>query len=1113
MFHRPSLREAAQKMSPTHMVSGGKSRLARQEQRAAQEVSGSGSWAGGVNGGGGSGRYGGGEGVSHQYYGRSSDRLPVTHSRREDRYPERSSSGADRFEDRSESSSYYGKAAGPSSGASRDMVSGAAPPRSRGRDDPSRERYHSVSTRNRSSRADQLYSERDYQHRHHASLSSTPVAAAWTEAAWTTGGKATSLPHYRGGGRDRSADRFRDRSAHRSSVGIPYSSRRGSGGGGEDGDGGRSFSGGFRRHRSDERDGVLGDRGGDRRDNLTGPRDPRGSRGDAGTGGRDRGNSDHRGGGSGDRSRHGHVSGAAKRRRSDEGYDGAGGDDVAPGEYRANSQGGVRTGGRDRSDDDGGGTRGFRHSAGQDYKRGVGASRKRHRVDGDIDHSDGKYPAAISSSWQHGGRNASSSRSRRYEDDGRGPSSRGGRAAPLRRNNGTLSSTIDGERRFAAPREKNIYSSRANGDRKAAASPWGEEGSPTRDAMTPSSFDKDKKMSAVISSSLPLDSTHDTRLSSGRDAAGDRQNASSRLPSDRQPHHVSSLAGRRRDKLRLGGGKDRDGRDNASVAEGRNGGRIGNGAEGRVGVPPAGFTESWGQPPREEQHRQQHQQQQQPQKQEQEQEQEERQQEQNQQQQPQKQEQEQLGQQKQQQSQEVQEKELPRHLLGQKPDFEAEGGGRGEELKFASDREEDPHRLAQRQKQIDFGKNTAGYDKYLATVPRRKRKREHPTTPNKYHKMSKRRWDGKIRSWRRQLHAFDTDAGNVSDKDSGSPLAPALDSLDTEQWGELAGVTEPVGVSLGSHSPDGGPTTPLDRTSDSMGGQEGRVQVTTAPEDPQMSTPDQRAPQRERHEQQAQEEQQEPQHINAGIYADSGDEDDMFGASPLGGRDQPASSDHAAGMDGEDDILMGEAKNRRRESGGGGRATAGPAAAAAMSPWETTVDRLSEDSQSDEEWGSEGDDGMDEGTGRRRRSRRRRGRRGWGEKRTSKLGGGEKLGRGELLAADEELEDAMEDEEIAESAEEDAGRRHGEGLKEECREGPGGSEGSASGVSGAGETAELRGGAKEKGLQRDVNDELHETVWEKEVAKNPETAVLDERAEAMEELELNADDLSDDDLL
>ncbi|CAM9747870.1 unnamed protein product, partial [Choristocarpus tenellus] len=39
-------------------------------------------------------------------------------------------------------------------------------------------------------------------------------------------------------------------------------------------------------------------------------------------------------------------------------------------------------------------------------------------------------------------------------------------------------------------------------------------------------------------------------------------------------------------------------------------------------------------------------------------------------------------------------------------------------LKFAGDKETDPRRLAQRQKQIDYGKNTLGYDIYVATVPK-----------------------------------------------------------------------------------------------------------------------------------------------------------------------------------------------------------------------------------------------------------------------------------------------------------------------------------------------------------------------------------------------------------
>lgn len=72
--------------------------------------------------------------------------------------------------------------------------------------------------------------------------------------------------------------------------------------------------------------------------------------------------------------------------------------------------------------------------------------------------------------------------------------------------------------------------------------------------------------------------------------------------------------------------------------------------------------------------------------------------------------------------------------------------------------ETDPHRLAQRQKQLDLGKNTLGYQRYLETVPKKKRKpgnKKHPSTPDPYQVCSKRAFDGKLRSWRRILHEWD----------------------------------------------------------------------------------------------------------------------------------------------------------------------------------------------------------------------------------------------------------------------------------------------------------------------------------------------------------------------
>lgn len=65
-----------------------------------------------------------------------------------------------------------------------------------------------------------------------------------------------------------------------------------------------------------------------------------------------------------------------------------------------------------------------------------------------------------------------------------------------------------------------------------------------------------------------------------------------------------------------------------------------------------------------------------------------------------------------------------------------------------------------RQKQIDFGKNTLGYDNYTRAVPKERRERskrggEHPVTPDKYEVTSKRAFDGRVKAWRRLLHRWD----------------------------------------------------------------------------------------------------------------------------------------------------------------------------------------------------------------------------------------------------------------------------------------------------------------------------------------------------------------------
>lgn len=67
----------------------------------------------------------------------------------------------------------------------------------------------------------------------------------------------------------------------------------------------------------------------------------------------------------------------------------------------------------------------------------------------------------------------------------------------------------------------------------------------------------------------------------------------------------------------------------------------------------------------------------------------------------------------------------------------------------------DPEILSRRQKQIDYGKNTIGYQEYSKAVPKFKRSKEDPKTPNKNRDYSRRSWDQQIRLWRIKLHDFD----------------------------------------------------------------------------------------------------------------------------------------------------------------------------------------------------------------------------------------------------------------------------------------------------------------------------------------------------------------------
>ena len=117
-------------------------------------------------------------------------------------------------------------------------------------------------------------------------------------------------------------------------------------------------------------------------------------------------------------------------------------------------------------------------------------------------------------------------------------------------------------------------------------------------------------------------------------------------------------------------------------------------------------------------------------------------------------------------------------------------------------------RLSQRQKQLDMGKATTGYQRYLAAVPRHLRIEPlHPKTPQPRKQCSKRSWDGQVRKWRRALHLWDPEGeGGDVDSELGSEVASELTSeLPSEVSARAEEGESELGSELGVKAEDAEP--------------------------------------------------------------------------------------------------------------------------------------------------------------------------------------------------------------------------------------------------------------------------------------------------------------------
>eukprot|EP00916_Digyalum_oweni_P002498 GHVL01004592.1.p1 GENE.GHVL01004592.1~~GHVL01004592.1.p1 ORF type:complete len:280 (+),score=53.30 GHVL01004592.1:69-908(+) len=65
---------------------------------------------------------------------------------------------------------------------------------------------------------------------------------------------------------------------------------------------------------------------------------------------------------------------------------------------------------------------------------------------------------------------------------------------------------------------------------------------------------------------------------------------------------------------------------------------------------------------------------------------------------------------------------------------------------------QDAHKVQQRTRQIAYSMMDKCYQTYVRHIPREKREKHHPSTPDPRRKVSQRQWQEEFANWKRQLH-------------------------------------------------------------------------------------------------------------------------------------------------------------------------------------------------------------------------------------------------------------------------------------------------------------------------------------------------------------------------